>query len=89
MNKNNRSKKIKLLILIIYLGFIAYFGFIAKIAGRTQVHSNAYNLIPFYSIRSYFMITDFFWLIGICNQYIRQHHGLYASWFFYPLAISQ
>lgn len=87
MTKNNRSKRIKLLLLLIYLGFIGYFGFIAKIAGRTQVHTNAYNLIPFHSIRSYFMITDFSALFGFIinilgNIIVFMPVGFFIPWLF-------
>lgn len=58
LQKIARSKSIKGVLLTLYLGFIAYFGFFARIAGRTRSHENDYNLVPFYSIGKYLKVTD-------------------------------
>ena len=58
LHKINITKKLKVFLLIMYLAFISYFGFIAKIAGRTQFHNNELNLVPFNTVRQYFLITD-------------------------------
>ncbi len=56
--KIDRSKSFKVFLLMMYLAFISYFGFISKIAGRTQLHKNKLNLIPFNTVLQYFSFTD-------------------------------
>lgn len=56
---NNKSKIIGYILLILYIAFISYFAFISKIAGRTELHRNQYNLIPLYSIKEFFSMTGF------------------------------
>ena len=57
LQKIARLKRIKGTLFILYLGFIAYFGFFARIAGRTRSHEDDYNLVPFYSIGKYVKVT--------------------------------
>jgi glycopeptide antibiotics resistance protein len=59
IRKIYKSKWVKGILLIAYLGFIGYFGFISKIAGRTRSNIKAYNLVPFYSIGKYLKVSDF------------------------------
>jgi glycopeptide antibiotics resistance protein len=56
--KMDRLKSLKVFLMIMYLVFIGYFGFISKIAGRTQSHKNKLNLIPFNTVLQYFSFTD-------------------------------
>lgn len=58
MNDIKLARVFPIIILIAYLAFICYFGFISKIAGRDQLHQNEYNLIPFYTIRSFLVIES-------------------------------
>ncbi|MCF8020467.1 MAG: VanZ family protein [Vallitaleaceae bacterium] len=56
--KLDRSKSLKVFLLMMYLAFISYFGFISKIAGRTLLHKNKSNLIPFKTVLQYISFTD-------------------------------
>lgn len=52
-------KVFKFFALAVYISFISYFGFIAKIAGRVKSDHIKINLLPFETIKMYLNINDF------------------------------
>jgi glycopeptide antibiotics resistance protein len=57
-HNKNTSKTEGRVLLLAYLGFISYFAFLSRIAGRQRLQINRYNLIPFRSIRLYFSAAE-------------------------------
>ena len=86
LDKKKRSNIISIILLFAYLGFISYFGFLSKLAGRKQLHEGRYNLVPFYSIHQYFTASGssgaISFIINILgNLIVFMPVGIFVSYF--------